>query len=60
MEKLATNEVVVRCPNPQCPRYGEERRAALPTLGNGLFLTGGVMCECGYGGETIRVQGLGD
>ena len=59
MGELAFNEVIVRCPNPKCQHYGKERSASLPTLGNGLYLTGGVMCECNFGGETIRVAGLG-
>lgn len=56
MELQAYNQRVVKCANERCPHYNIERPVSLPIVGNGLFLTGGVMCECGYGGETIRVQ----
>lgn len=45
------------CENPRCRFFQQERRVHLQHLGQGLYLTGPVRCECGR--LVVRVRAAG-
>lgn len=52
----AFNQKTVKCINPACAQFDRPKTVSLPLIGNGLYLGGGIYCECGFQGECIPVE----